>query len=212
MYVFRCNNAAIITVDMCSFRHANCTNYDIMYPKLELIHLNNNHISYLHEDIFISVPNIVYISIHYNNITSIPYLLFSNNHKLKYLDLNENKIKIFIIELSHLLHLNSLSLVGNPIETFHEGTLKTFFMHNMNVSYVSNKAMSFNNLTEHLKCYCNIAWLIRIKKYIVVRDFYIRYKMYNLTEFLKLYDSFINKCNLNNTIELLNNTTTNNKG
>ena len=208
MYVFRCNNADIITVDMCTFRHANCTNYDINYPRIELIYLINNQISYLHEDTFISVPNVELISLNQNNLTSIPYLLFSNNHKLTFLDLNENNIKIFIIELSHILHLNILSLAGNPIETFHEGTLKTFFMHNMN----DDKYMSFDNLTEHLKCYCNIAWLIRIKKYIVVRDFDIRSKIYNLTEVLKLYDSFINKCNLNNTIELLNNTTTNNTG
>ena len=208
MYVFRCNNAAILIVNMCSFRHDNCTNYDIKYPRLELIHLNNNAISYLHEDTFISVPNVEYISLNHNNLTSIPYLLFSNNHKLKSLDLNEIKIKIFIIELSNLLHLNILYLAGNPIETFHEGTLKTFFMHNTNV----DKYISFNNLTENLKCYCNIAWLIRSKKYILVRDFDIRLQIYNLTEFLKLYDSFINKCNLNNTIEPLNNTITNNTG
>ena len=192
---------------MCSFRHANCTNYDINYPLVKEIQLNHNHISYLHEDTFISVPYIENISLDYNNITSIPYLLFSNNHKLKYLYLNGNNIKIFIIELSHLLHLNSLSLLDNPIETFHEGTLKTFFMHKTDVF----KDISLGNLNQ-LKCECNMEWLGRIKKYIFVREFYIVDKYYNLKEFLKLYDLFINKCNLYNKIELLNNTTTNNTG
>ena len=68
--------------------------------------------------------------------------------------------------------------------------------------------MSFDNLTKCLTCYCDMAWIIRINKYIVVRNFKIGFKIYNLTEFLKLYDSFINNCNLNNTKDLLNNTTT----
>ena len=193
---------------MCSFRHANCTNYDIKYPLVEELYLNNNQISNLHEDTFISLSNIERITLNNNNITVIPYLLFNYNHKLEILELEDNNIKIFIIELSHLLHLNSLSLVGNPIETFHEGTLKTFFIHKVDVF----KDMTFNNLTEHLTCYCSIAWLIRIKKYIVIRDFYNRKICYNLKQFLKYVDSFINNCNLNNTIKLLNNTKTNNTG
>ena len=206
MNTYTCSYADLIAVDMCSFR--NCTDYRMTYFMLATLFLNENQISHLHEDTFIALPNIQYISLQFNNITSIPYLLFSNNHKLKQLDLNDNNINKFITELSHLQQLRSISLVKNPIETFHEGTLKTFFMHNTN----EQKMISLDNLTEHLKCYCNREWLIRIEKYIVVQKFYISYKLYNLTDFLELYDSVINKCNLNNTIDILINTTTNNIG
>ena len=179
---------------MCSFRNINCSNYKITYPNFKSIFLNGNNITDFHEDVFTSLPNIDTIFLHTNRITSISYYLFINNNKLEYLSLKNNKIKIFIVELTHIFNLRLLNLDENPIETFHEGTLKNFFIRNINIT--KYLAVGFiNNVT----CDCNVNWIRRIKEDIKIHSFEFEGKHLNLTEFLKLYEHLENNCILNNT-------------
>ena len=181
---------------MCSFRNINCSHYKITYPYFKIIYLNNNNITELHEDLFTSLPNIHTIVLHTNQITSISYYLFINNNKLEYILLNNNKIKIFIVELAHILDLKGLYLDGNTIETFHEGTLKNFFIRNINT--IKYMAVGFTN---NVICDCNINWIIRIKEEIIIEGFKFEGKHLNLMEFLKLYEHIENSCTLNNNID-----------
>ena len=181
---------------MCSFRNINCSHYKITYPNFKSLYLNDNNITELHEDVFTSLPNIIIINLHNNRITSISYYLFINNNKLFYINLYNNKIKTFIVELAHILHLQLLHLDENLIETFHEGTLKNFFIQNINdVKYMD--ITFINNVT----CDCNVNWIRRIKKEIKISVFIFEGNYINVTEFLKLYEHLENNCILNNNID-----------
>ena len=174
---------------MCSFRNINCSHSKITYPNFKEMYLNNNMITELHEDIFISLPNIVRISLNDNLIKSISYNLFINNNILEEINLYNNSIKIFIVELAHILTLRSLELSGNPIETFHEGTLKNFFIQHTQI----DKYMGID-LINNFTCDCNVNWIQRIKKEIAIQYFYLYNKTTNLDEFFILYTNLENIC------------------
>ena len=179
---------------MCSFRNINCSYYNITYPHFKFMYINNNNITELHEDLFTSLPNIKKINLSYNRITSISYYLFINNNKLEEIFLSYNIIKIFIVELAHISHLRILNLIENPIETFHEGTLKNFFIRNKN----NNKIMGVS-LINKIICDCNMHWIQRITDEIEIQQFYFENnRLINLTSFLILYTNLENISNLNN--------------
>ena len=178
---------------MCAFRNINCSHYKITYSQFEFMHLNNNYITELHEDLFISLPNIKTIDLRINLIKSISYNLFINNTKLEEIFLNNNKIKIFIVELAHILYLRYLFLNENPIEALHEGTLKYFFIRTTN----GTKMMTVDFITN-ATCDCNANWIRRIKKEIKILLFKFENKNLNLAQFLKEYEYLENNCTLTN--------------
>ena len=193
IYVFICFGNKLEGMDICSFRNINCSTNAINYPNLKHLYLNNNEIKTLPEDLLISLTNLEKISLEYNHITHIPYYIFSNNYKIQTILLMHNKIKIFILELSHLLSLHTMSLYNNPLETIHEGTLKTFFLVRN-----TNKFIGLGNINiEQFKCDCNIKWIGRIKSSIVVYKFNMGDEIYNLNEFLEQYNLIEKNCNLN---------------
>ena len=179
---------------MCSFRYVNRSYSKITYPNFKEMYLHNNMITELHEDVFISLPNILRISLHNNLIKSISYNLFINNNVLEIINLYNNNIKIFIVELANILTLRSLELSRNPIEIFHEGTLKNFFIQHTPI----DKYMGID-LINNFKCDCNVNWIQRIKKEITIQYFYLYNKTTNLDEFFILYTNLENICinNLN---------------
>ena len=201
-FVYNCSYNRLEGLDICAFRDIHCR-IDATYyiTTLKQLYLNNNEIKTLPEYLLISLTNLENISLSYNQITHIPYYLFSNNYKLKKIFLMHNKIKIFILELSHLLSLHTMSLYNNPVETIHEGTLKTFFL-----VRITNKFIGLGNINiEQFKCDCNIEWIGRIKSSIVVNRFNMWDEIYNLNEFLEQYNSIEKNCNLNTT-KVLNRT------
>ena len=157
------------------------------------MYLNNNMITELHEDVFISLPNILRIHLQDNLIKSISYNLFINNNILEEINVYNNSIKIFIVELAHILSLRTLVLSRNPIETLHEGTLKNFFIQHT----PSEKYMGLD-LINNCTCDCNVNWIQRIKKEIKIHYFYIDNTIVNLKDFLILYTTLENTCCLNN--------------
>ena len=192
---YKCPKYNIRKIYICAFRKINCKYFKVIYPDLEVMRLNNNNITELNEDLFTSLPNMILIDLRNNQIKSIPYNLFINNNKLFNIYLTNNKIKIFIVELAHILNLNSLFLSKNPIETLHEGTLKKFLIGNTN----RTKQMGVS-LINSFKCDCNVNWIRRIKKDITMIDIEFENEDIYLTEFLKEYEHLANNCTLNNII------------
>ena len=97
---------------------------------------------------------------------------------------------MYIFELSHILSLEVMIFNENPLEIFHEGTMKTFLTQNIN----KRKFISFD--IYNLKCDCNTEWVQRINTEIEVDFFNIGNTLHNLSSFLTLYDS-LNMCTLN---------------
>ena len=182
MGMYICKNHNITAIDMCSFR--NCSQFNITY-NLTFLLLDNNIIIELHDDIFMSLTNIIAIDLHNNRITSISYMLFINNKYLQILNLTNNKIKIFIVELAHLSYLSILDLRGNPIETFHEGTLKRFFTSRYKSRLIIKPYMGLG-IINNIKCDCNVHWIQRIKGEIKFKRFYLENELLNVTSFLIL--------------------------
>ena len=63
-----------------------------------------------------------------NKIRYIDRLLFSKNTKLKYIDLSENLIRLFELDLKPLIDLNRLDLSNNMLTTFNKNVFEVLFV------------------------------------------------------------------------------------
>ncbi|XP_044730264.1 protein artichoke-like [Chrysoperla carnea] len=123
--------------------------------RLEHLNLSYNNIKSLPSGILRYLRNLLFLSLHQNQITDLPENLFERNAKLKDLFLSYNQIsKLNANVFRYLKKLNFLTLEGNaltsvPKDVFvHLTNLKELFLTRNQITYI--EPGSFDNLI-HLK-------------------------------------------------------------
>ncbi|XP_068111158.1 leucine-rich repeat-containing protein 27 [Hyperolius riggenbachi] len=85
------------------------------YPCLKNLHLQGNVLSSLPDSLFLYLPNLIWLDLRYNEITSLPGTI-GKHRLLKYLLLEGNPIKALPVELGDLFTLKALNLRHCPLE------------------------------------------------------------------------------------------------
>ncbi|XP_033918190.1 leucine-rich repeat-containing protein 27 [Melopsittacus undulatus] len=108
-----CSSSSTLDVSRRNIKHLTEDMYRL--PNIKYLHLEGNVISTLPKDLFQKLPRLVWLDLRYNKIKALPPGIGFHRH-LKTLLLERNPIKELPAELGHLTSLTALNLRHCPIE------------------------------------------------------------------------------------------------
>ncbi|CAH1801357.1 unnamed protein product [Owenia fusiformis] len=110
-------------------------------------------------EMFVNCPRLRKIDLSYNKMATMPFIMFRNSSQLRTIHLNGNKLKKFNIDLESALHLESLNIADNELQSLPENIQRIIGRQNKD----SNVTVRVDLQGNPLICGCNsidfIAWM-----------------------------------------------------
>lgn len=115
------NNLKFLRISGIKMEHLTC---DLVrnLSRLTILILNDCQLNMVDENVFISLPNLIHLSLFHNLLKKVPNLAYLRN--LRYLDLSYNCIKLGEFQFDQLSELRTLRLKRNNIVSIQKSTFQ----------------------------------------------------------------------------------------
>ena len=156
---FKCTNkdiSSLYTKEELNSQHKQVYNsyYTLILMFNNIVKLNNNN--------FILFTAIQYIDLSHNKLTIIEHDLFKFNTKLVDINLSNNNIKHFNLNLNSLKSLTRLDIHSNNMSTLQEYVFSSYFN---NITFLD---ITHNNIA----CDCSTNWIRKLNSIIIIIRMY----------------------------------------
>lgn len=160
------NTVTVCDVSNNMFSHIPVNNgRHVKYLNISNNRFDNNFISEQRGEIFETLISLEVIDMSFNNIFSLPKLLFKNSRKLMYVNVSNNRLSDWLVDVSEMSDLRSIDLSDNKFTTLGVSARKQF-----------EKAFERSNLTINLignglACTCDnqefLRWLQEHRQHLI---------------------------------------------
>ena len=118
---------------------------------IKRLNLNNNVIAALDDNLFVQLPNLLYLSLENNLITTIPEALFALNPKIKEINLRKNIIDDVRFDFGALASLETLNLDYNMLARLERHVFETYVE--------SSRRPTLTIRGNNFRCDCALLWV-----------------------------------------------------